>query len=142
MKVNLPLQESSTMANQEEHTFEIMAKPGGPLCNLDCVYCFYICKKDGWTFSCNWKMDSEILEIFVRDYIRSRTLEYPVQFVWQGVEPCLMGLDFFRNVLAHEKYKSFQRVFIVSRCHFPYVLPTWAFALYITKYPIGKIHWW
>ena len=94
------------MTNKEEYTFEIMAKPCGPLCNLDCVYCFYSCKKDGCNPSYNWRMNSETLEVFVRDYIRSQPREYPVQFVWQGGEPCLMGLDFFRNaVKLQRKYK-------------------------------------
>ena len=84
-----------------------MAKPCGPLCNLNCVYCFYKYKQNGFNPSYNWKMSSEILEIFVRDYIQSQPREYPVQFVWQGGEPCLMGLDFFRKAVElQKKYKK------------------------------------
>ena len=84
-----------------------MAKPCGPLCNLNCAYCFYKYKQNGFNSSYNWKMSSEILELFVRDYIQSQPRKYPVQFVWQGGEPCLMSLDFFRNAIElQRKYKA------------------------------------
>ena len=84
-----------------------MVKPSGPLCNLSCVYCFYKYKQNGCASSYNWKMNSEILEIFVRDYIQAQPTGYPVQFVWQGGEPCLMGLDFFRKAVElQKKYKK------------------------------------
>ncbi|HOO90668.1 MAG TPA: radical SAM protein, partial [Syntrophales bacterium] len=95
------------MTNREVYPFEIMAKPCGPLCNLNCVYCFYAYKRSRFDPSFNWKMSPDLLEIFIRDYIRSQPVDYPVQFVWQGGEPALMGLDFFRRaVKLQEKYKK------------------------------------
>ncbi|MEA3470222.1 MAG: anaerobic sulfatase maturase, partial [Thermodesulfobacteriota bacterium] len=91
------------MKKRGEHVFEIMAKPCGPLCNLDCVYCFYSYKKNQQDPSYNWRMDHETLEIFVRDYIRSQPPGYPVQFVWQGGEPTLLGLDFFEEAVELQK---------------------------------------
>ena len=91
------------MKKREKHVFEIMAKPCGPLCNLDCAYCFYSYKKNQQDPSYNWKMDHETLEIFVRDYIRSQPPGYPVQFVWQGGEPTLLGLDFFEEAVEMQK---------------------------------------
>ncbi|MCD6569941.1 MAG: anaerobic sulfatase maturase [Deltaproteobacteria bacterium] len=84
-----------------------MAKPYGPVCNLDCAYCFYRYKKDQLGKDHNWRMDYETLEIFVRDYISSQPKGYPVQFVWQGGEPSLLGLDFFRQAVELQKrYKK------------------------------------
>jgi uncharacterized protein len=94
------------MGKREEKVFEVMAKPCGPLCNLDCVYCFYSYKKNREDPSYNWTMDRETLEIFVRDYIRSQPPGYPVQFVWQGGEPALLGLNFFEEAVEMQKKYS------------------------------------
>jgi uncharacterized protein len=91
------------MGKRDKDVFEVMAKPCGPLCNLDCAYCFYSYKKNREDTSYNWTMDRETLEIFVRDYIRSQPPGYPVQFVWQGGEPALLGLDFFEEAVALQK---------------------------------------
>jgi uncharacterized protein len=98
------------MEKKDKHVFEVMAKPCGPLCNLDCAYCFYSYKKNREDPSYNWTMDHEILEIFVRDYIRSQPPGYPVQFVWQGGEPALLGLDFFAEAVElQSKYSGHDR---------------------------------
>ncbi len=56
-------------------------------------------------------MHDDMLERFVRDYIESVTGD-EVVFSWQGGEPTLMGLDFFRKVVAlQRKYaKAGQRI--------------------------------
>jgi uncharacterized protein len=98
---------SAEMEKRDKAVFEVMAKPCGPLCNLDCVYCFFSYKKNQQDPSYNWTMDGKTLEIFVRDYIRSQPPGYPVQFVWQGGEPALLGLDFFEEaVKLQKKYKG------------------------------------
>jgi len=53
----------------------------------------------------------------------------------RGILPCTV-VYLIRSVNT-----SFQMVFIVSRCHFSYVLPTWFLLFITTKYPIEKIHW-
>ena len=56
-------------------------------------------------------MDDELLERFVRDYIASVTAD-EVVFSWQGGEPTLLGLDFFRKVVALQRKhaKAGQRI--------------------------------
>ena len=105
-----------------------MAKPCGPLCNLDCVYCFYSHKKDQHDPSYNWTMDHETLELFVRDYIRSQPPGYPVQFVWQGGEPTLLGIDFFEEaVTLQNRYRApGQRVTNAFQTNATLVDETWA----------------
>jgi uncharacterized protein len=97
------------MTRQSEHggyPFQVMAKPAGPVCNLSCAYCFYRHKTQRLHARHAFEMDSETLEIFVRSYIASQPAGYPVQFVWQGGEPTLCGIDFFRDALSlQEKYK-------------------------------------
>lgn len=76
-----------------------MAKPAGPRCNLQCLYCFYT-EKDALfgTPSGPRRMTDTVLESFVRQYIGACPAT-PVPFAWQGGEPTLMGLDFFRRAV-------------------------------------------
>ena len=82
--------------------FHVMAKPAGSTCNLDCTYCFYLSKQTLPGGPGSGRMDDEMLERFVHDYIQSVTGD-EVVFSWQGGEPTLRGLDFFRKVVALQK---------------------------------------
>ncbi len=75
-----------------------MAKPVGPVCNLDCRYCFYTEKEALFPKNHTYRMSNEVLETFIQNYIESQPLS-PVPFVWQGGEPALAGLDFYREVV-------------------------------------------
>jgi len=88
-------------------TFQVMAKPIGPVCNLCCEYCFYRHKVKKFSREHDWKMDRKTLEVYVRAYIESQPNGVPVTFVWQGGEPTLRGLDFFED--AVELQKKYQR---------------------------------
>lgn len=81
--------------------FHVMAKPRGAICNLDCEYCFYL-RKENLYPNGSFRMSDELLENFVRQYIASQRVPQ-VNFAWQGGEPTLMGLDFFRKVVAYQK---------------------------------------
>lgn len=81
--------------------FHVLAKPIGPICNLDCTYCFYLQKEalyPGRTSKTDWTMSPEALERFVREYIESQPGPV-VNFAWQGGEPTLLGVEFFRRVV-------------------------------------------
>jgi uncharacterized protein len=79
--------------------FHVMAKPAGSACNLDCGYCFYLGKPALAGGPGAGHMDDDVLELFVRQYIAGVTAD-EVVFSWQGGEPTLRGLDFFRKVVA------------------------------------------
>jgi uncharacterized protein len=79
--------------------FHLMAKPIGARCNLDCAYCFYLEKEKLYTDTANLRMTPAVLETFVRDYISAQPGP-TVSFAWQGGEPTLLGLDFFRAAVA------------------------------------------
>ena len=81
--------------------FHLLAKPTGAVCNLDCAYCFFLSKELLYPGS-RFRMAEELLETYIRQLIEGhRTPE--VTIAWQGGEPTLMGLDFFRRSveLAH-----------------------------------------
>jgi uncharacterized protein len=76
-------------------SFHIMTKPIGPICNLDCKYCFYLEKEKLYPKTEKWQMSGEVLERYIRDYIAAQPGD-EVHFAWQGGEPTLLGVDFFR----------------------------------------------
>jgi uncharacterized protein len=81
--------------------FHILAKPRGALCNLACKYCFYSKKADLYPDG-SFRMSDEVLESYLRQIIYGH--EAPeVTIAWQGGEPTLMGLDFFRRSIELER---------------------------------------
>lgn len=79
-----------------------MAKPIGPICNIDCEYCYYLDKEQLFPTGENFRMTREGL----REYIRQLIASSPgpqVDFAWQGGEPTLLGIDFFRQAVAFQK---------------------------------------
>lgn len=82
--------------------FHVTVKPIGPICNLDCEYCYYLEKQELYPGTSRFRMTDDVLEEFVRQYIQSQPGPL-VQFVWQGGEPTLAGLDFFKKVVELQK---------------------------------------
>lgn len=76
-----------------------MTKPMGSKCNLDCTYCFYLEKEHLYAGESSFRMKPEVLETYIRDYIAAQP-GGPVNFAWQGGEPTLLGVEFFRRVIG------------------------------------------
>src|SRR5215207_3547656 len=87
----------ATAAAATSNAFHVMTKPVGPICNLDCKYCFYLEKENLYPEHEKWRMPEDVLETYIRQYIESQDVP-EVNFAWQGGEPTLLGVDFFRNV--------------------------------------------
>ncbi len=84
--------------------FHVMAKPAGPLCNLDCEYCFYLEKENLYPQISDFRMKEVVLESFIRQQIAAQPGDHVI-FAWQGGEPTLLGVDFFRKVIElQQKY--------------------------------------
>jgi uncharacterized protein len=85
--------------------FQVMLKPRGAICNLDCQYCYYLGKERLYPGS-DSRMDDDLLEEFTRQYIEAQRVP-EATFSWQGGEPTLMGLDFFERAVAlQHKYRK------------------------------------
>ncbi len=84
--------------------FHLLAKPTGAICNLACTYCFYLSKEKLYPGS-RFRMTDEMQETYIRRLIEAH--RFPeVTLAWQGGEPMLMGLDFFRRSIEYqEKYR-------------------------------------
>ena len=84
--------------------FHLLAKPTGAICNLDCAYCFFLSKEMLYPGS-RFRMADDLLETYIRQLIEAHRVP-EVVIAWQGGEPTLMGLDFFRrSVELAEKYR-------------------------------------
>ena len=84
--------------------FHVMAKPTGAICNLDCAYCFFLSKEQLYPNS-TFRMSDEVMESYIRQTIEAHTAP-EVTIAWQGGEPTLMGLDFYRRAMdVVEKYR-------------------------------------
>jgi uncharacterized protein len=84
------------------HGFHLLTKPVGPICNLDCKYCFYLEKEKLYPGENQWRMSDVVLEEYIRQYIHSQPVP-EINFAWQGGEPTLLGVDFFRKAVALQK---------------------------------------
>ncbi len=80
----------------------VVAKPIGPLCNLNCEYCFYLEKQALFETNEKYRMSDEVLSAFITNYIKSQPTPV-VEFVWQGGEPTLLGIDYFRRVIELQR---------------------------------------
>lgn len=86
---------------KDPKVFSLMIKPAGASCNLRCTYCYYLEKQALYSGE-KLRMSDELLEYFTKQYIESNNAQ-TVTFTWQGGEPTLMGLDFFRKALELQK---------------------------------------
>ena len=81
--------------------FHIMAKPSGSACNLSCDYCFFL-KKEKLYPGSNFRMSDDVHETYIKQLFEGHQVPQ-VTVAWQGGEPTLMGLDFFRRSIELQK---------------------------------------
>ena len=85
--------------------FHVLAKPTGAICNLDCQYCFFLSKEMLYPGD-RFRMSDDILDLYIRQLLESQPGP-DVTVAWQGGEPTLMGVDFFRRAIeAVRKYRT------------------------------------
>lgn len=84
--------------------FHLLAKPTGAVCNLDCAYCFFLSKQMLYPGS-RFRMADTLLETYTRQLIEAHAGLPEVTIAWQGGEPTLMGVEFYRrSVQLAERY--------------------------------------
>ncbi|MEW6673230.1 MAG: anaerobic sulfatase maturase [Thermodesulfobacteriota bacterium] len=92
----------TTSLPKASREFQVFAKPTGSLCNLDCRYCYYLKKKALYPAGGSLQMTDEILEAYIIQHIEA----FPgpvINFSWHGGEPTLLGLDYFRKIVALQR---------------------------------------
>ena len=103
MKTNLLF--TDVLKLKRPNAFHVMLKPAGPSCNLNCTYCYYLEKKKLYPGAKELIMSDDLLENFTKQFIEAHQVPV-VTFTWQGSEPTLMGLDFFRKAMELQKKYS------------------------------------
>ncbi len=89
----------------------MLAKPTGAVCNLACSYCFFLDNKLLYPGS-KFRMSDEVLESYIRQLIQAHQISQ-VTVSWQGGEPTLMGIDFYRHAIElQEKYRKSGMTFL------------------------------
>ncbi|MBQ1866319.1 MAG: anaerobic sulfatase maturase, partial [Bacteroidales bacterium] len=105
--------------------FNIMLKPAGSLCNLDCSYCYYLDKSSIYGGR-EPRMTEDMLETVVREYINANDVE-EVSFNWHGGEPLILGLDFYRKALEFQKrYAGCKKVLNTIQTNGTLITREWA----------------
>lgn len=91
--------------------FHVLAKPAGAICNLDCKYCLFL-SKEMLYLGDRLRMSNELLDTYIRQLLETQPVG-DINVAWQGAEPTLMGIDFFRGaVQCVEKHrKAGQNIF-------------------------------
>jgi uncharacterized protein len=82
--------------------FQVFVKPIGSVCNLDCQYCYYLDKEHLYPETESFRMPDIILEEYIVQHIEAST-EPVVRFSWHGGEPTVLGLDYFRKIVALQR---------------------------------------
>jgi len=78
-----------------------MSKPSGAACNLDCQYCFFLSKRQLYPDSA-FRMIGRCRRPTSGSAGGARAAR-EVVVAWQGGEPTMMGLDFFRRRIELEQ---------------------------------------
>jgi uncharacterized protein len=97
--------ESNSQSINTSQGIHVVAKPIGPVCNLECEYCFYLEKQALFGSNEQYRMSDDVLSAFIANYVSSQPTPI-VEFVWQGGEPTLLGIDFFKRVVDLQRHHA------------------------------------
>jgi uncharacterized protein len=99
------MQTEKTNMATTHRPFHLLSKPTGATCNLDCKYCFFLSKEMLYPGD-RFRMSDQMLETYIRQLLEAQPAA-DVNVAWQGGEPTLMGLDFFKRSIDYvEKYRK------------------------------------
>ncbi len=119
------------------YAFHVMAKPTGPICNLDCHYCFYLEKEKLYGDKKQWAMADSVLERHISSFIASQQAP-EITFAWQGGEPTLLGVDFFRRAVAlQQEHAGGRRVLNTFQTNGVLINDAWAEFLKENEFLVG-----
>lgn len=119
-------------------TFQVFAKPTGAVCNLACHYCYYLDRGHLYPGAESFRMSDEILEAHIIQHIDA----YPdetIRFHWHGGEPTVLGPDYFRRIVEHQKkhLPEGRRIFNAIQTNGTLIDEQWCRFLAAEKFTVG-----
>jgi uncharacterized protein len=91
-----------TLTGGTQRLFHVMVKPTGAVCNLDCDYCYFLSKEMLYPGS-RFRMAEDLQQAYIRQMLDALPDASEVVMAWQGGEPTLMGVSFFRRAMELQK---------------------------------------
>ncbi len=88
----------------------VLIKPASSFCNMRCKYCFYFDESEGRDIKSYGFMKDDVLIKTIQKALDGSYSQ--VSFLFQGGEPTLCGLDFFKKVIALEKKFNIHNVVV------------------------------
>jgi uncharacterized protein len=88
--------------NKASREFQVFVKPISAVCNLNCHYCYYLEKAQLYPKGESFRMPDIILEEYIVQHIEAYPEEV-IRFSWHGGEPTVLGLDYFRKIVALQR---------------------------------------
>lgn len=115
--------------------FHVMSKPIGAACNIDCTYCYYLSKQDLLEYKkgCSPEMPFAELESYIKQYIEQQNTP-EIIFTWQGGEPTMLGLDYFKEVVRLQQKYAPKDVIIANDLQTNGTLLTDAWCYFLSKH--------
>jgi uncharacterized protein len=117
--------------------FNVLAKPIGPICNLNCKCCFYLEKEKLYPAQSKWEMKEDVLESFIKQYIEVQNAP-EINFAWQDGEPTLLGVNYFEKVIEYQKkYSNVKSISNSFQTNGVLLNEEWCNLLALNKFLIG-----
>jgi uncharacterized protein len=126
------------LAREALPNYHLLAKPAGAACNLGCKYCFFLSKENLYGERESPLMDEAVLETYLRQLMESSPGPQ-VDVAWQGGEPMLRGLDFYRHSveLAEQYRKPHQHILHTMQTNGTLIDDEWAAFFKQHNYLVG-----
>ena len=127
---------------KEKVPFSIMSKPAGSKCNIDCKYCYYLEKEKLFPTEKKFKMNDKILEQYIKQQIEASCMAgmKEVPFAWQGGEPTLLGIDYFKRIIALQKKYAPKGVDVTNAIQTNGILLNRDWGLFLKEYNFAWIY--
>jgi len=120
-----------------QNNYHLLAKPAGAACNLGCQYCFFLSKENLYQGD-SYLMNEDTLEIYIKQLLESSPGPQ-VDIAWQGGEPMLRGLDFYKRSveLANLYRKPYQQILHTIQTNGTLINDEWAAFFKQNNYLVG-----
>lgn len=115
-----------------------MIKPASSLCNLSCAYCFYRDVSEHREHLGFGTMSQETADILIQKALRFADGN-PAAFTFQGGEPTLAGLDFFRHFVESVQQQNSKNspVFYSIQTNGTQITDKWAQFFHENQFLVG-----